>query len=274
MSPKAPGSAGGFFDTEMPMPDKMIDWPEKRTMFGVRMSATDYDQLVPVIAKAAVRRDGGAVTHLAVHGLVSAVTDSAYRARINEFDVIAPDGMPVRWAMNFFEKLSLPDRVYGPELMIRLCRHAAKHGIKVYLYGSTREVVEALTENLSAQLPHLEIVGAEPSLFRPLTAHEDKQLVRRINDSGAGLLFVGLGCPRQEIFAAEHRHTIKAVQMCVGAAFDFHAGNKSMAPRWLQDHGLEWLYRLTQEPGRLWRRYLFTNTTFCLLCMRRLLVGH
>jgi exopolysaccharide biosynthesis WecB/TagA/CpsF family protein len=252
-----------------------VEWPEKRTLFGVQMSATDYEQLVRIISRAAQRREGGAVTHLAVHGLITAVTDHDYRRRINNrFDVVAPDGMPVRWAMNFFEKLSLPDRVYGPELMIRLCKMAAENGIKVYLYGSTQQVVDALHENLCDQFPSLQVVGAEPSVFRPLSEHEDRQLVKRINDSGAGLLFVGLGCPRQETFAAEHRHNIKAVQMCVGAAFDFHAGNKPMAPRWLQDHGLEWLYRLTQEPSRLWRRYLITNTTFCLLCMRRMIVGY
>jgi exopolysaccharide biosynthesis WecB/TagA/CpsF family protein len=133
--------------------------------------------------------------------------------------------------------------------------------------------VAALEANLVDRFPALRVVGCEPSLFRPLTPEEDEAFVRRVNDSGAGLLFLGLGCPLQETFAYEHRHTIKAVQLCVGAAFDFHAGNKRMAPGWMQRSGLEWLFRLTQEPGRLWRRYLVTNATFCLLFARRYIAG-
>jgi exopolysaccharide biosynthesis WecB/TagA/CpsF family protein len=251
--------------------DVKIHWPEKRSMFGVQMSATDYDQLVRIISKAARRREGGAVTHLAVHGLVTAALDAKYRAQINGLTVAAPDGMPVRWAMNFFEKLKLPDRVYGPELMRRLCAMAAANGIGVYLYGSTQQVVDALKANLENLFPNIRIVGAEPSVFRPLTGDEDRELVARVNDSGAGLMFLGLGCPRQESFAYEHLHAIKAVQMCVGAAFDFHAGNKAMAPRWMQDHGLEWAYRIAQEPGRLLPRYLYYNPRFMVSFARQYL---
>lgn len=249
-------------------------WPQRHTLFGVRMSATHYDQLARVICQAARRREGGAATFLAVHGLVTAALDAKYRALLNRLDAIAPDGQPVRWAMNRFEQTGLTDRVYGPEMMRRACQRAADEGIGVYLYGSTQQVIDLLKKNLTDQFPRLAIAGAEPSIFRALSEQEDRELVERINDSGAGIVFIGLGCPRQEIFAAEHRDTIKAVQLCVGAAFDFHAGNKAMAPSWMQKRGLEWLFRLTQEPGRLWKRYLLTNSTFCLLCMRRMLVGH
>jgi len=214
------------------------------------------------------------VTFLAVHGLVTAAMEAKFRSQLNAFEAVAPDGQPVRWAMNLFDRTGLRDRVYGPETMQRACETAASEGIGVYLYGSTQAVIDALKANLVQQFPRLRIVGAEPSVFRPLTPAEDRELVARINDSGAGMLFVGLGCPRQEAFAFEHQKTIKAVQLCVGAAFDFHAGNKAMAPSWMQKRGLEWLFRLTQEPSRLWKRYLVTNSTFCLLCMRRMLAGH
>jgi exopolysaccharide biosynthesis WecB/TagA/CpsF family protein len=132
-------------------------------------------------------------------------------------------------------------------------------------------VIASLQSNLRQRFPALKIVGAESPPFRPLTEIEDRQMVHRINQSGAGFVFIGLGCPRQVAFAAEHRHSIHAVQICVGAAFDFLAGAKKMAPPWMQRRGLEWLFRLTQEPARLWRRYLVANTIFILLVARDLL---
>ena len=252
---------------------EMLRWPPKHSLFGVSVSATDYEEAADVVMAAAARREGGVVTHLAVHALVTAAGNPAYRAKVNTFEVVAPDGQPVRWALNWFEAAGLPDRVYGPEFMLRLCRRAAESGVAVYLYGSTPQVVRELEARLLGRFPSLRIAGSEPSLFRPLTAAEDEAFVRRVNDSGAGLLFLGLGCPLQESFAFEHRQAVKAVQLCVGAAFDFHAGNKRMAPRWMQRGGLEWLFRLTQEPDRLWRRYLVTNATFCLLFARRMVVG-
>jgi exopolysaccharide biosynthesis WecB/TagA/CpsF family protein len=254
--------------------DPAVDaWPKRHSIFGVRVSATDYGEAARCIIDAARRREGATVTHMAVHALVTAAYDPDYRAMVNRFDVVAPDGQPVRWALNYFRKTHLADRVYGPEMMIRLCREAAAAGISVYLYGSTPGVVQALRDRLLQRLPNLEIVGCEPSAFRPLTPEEDEAFIRRVNDSGAGLLFLGLGCPLQETFAYEHRDTVRAVQLCVGAAFDFHAGNKAVAPQWMQRHGLEWLFRLAHEPGRLWRRYLLTNAAFCLLFLRRALAG-
>lgn len=136
------------------------------------------------------------------------------------------------------------------------------------------QVVEKLRDNLLDRLPDLEIAGYESPPFRPLTPEEDAEVVRRINNSGAGIVFIGLGCPKQDLFAYEHRDRIHAIQVCVGAAFDFHAGSQPMAPSWMQKRGLEWLYRLIQEPRRLWRRYLVTNSVFLAklavaMCRRR-----
>src|SRR5204863_3570670 len=147
-------------------------------------------------------------------------------------------------------------------LMLRLCRAAAAAGVSIYLYGGNPAVAEKLRANLLAACPGLEIAGYEAPPFRALTPDEDEAVVERINASGAGLVFIGLGCPKQDHFAFEHRDRLRAVQLCVGAAFDFHAGVKKMAPAWMQRRGLEWLFRLGQEPGRLWRRYLVTNSRF------------
>lgn len=237
-------------------------WPDKQPLFGVGISATDYNEAADVITTAAHRREGGLATALAVHGLMTAHGDSAYCEIINGFDLVAPDGQPVRHALNLLHNCGLTSRVYGPELMLRLCHRAAEQGVGIYLYGSKQHVVETLACNLRQKFPALVLAGAEPSLFRPLSAEEDEALVWRINASGAGLLFVGLGCPLQEAFAWAHRRTINAVQVCVGAAFDFHSGNKHMAPRWMQELSMEWMYRLMQEPQRLCRRYLVTNSLF------------
>lgn len=164
--------------------------------------------------------------------------------------------------MNLLHKTGLRRRVYGPELMLRLCRRAAAEAVPVYLYGSTPAVIEALRTHLTVIFPQLRIAGAEAPPFRPLTAEEDEDTARRINASGAGIAFIGLGCPKQDQFAARQRERIRAVQVCVGAAFDLHAGARKMAPRWMQNCGLEWLFRLCQEPRRLCRRYLVTNTVF------------
>lgn len=248
-------------------------WPAKRDVFGVHVSATCYNEVAACAIDAAHRRTPALIDFMAVHGLVSAVRDPLQRDRLNRFDVVAPDGQPVRWALNRFHRAALDDRVYGPEMMRRLVHDAAEQGIGIYLYGSTHEVIQRLQDNLTRAFPTLIIAGAEPSLFRPLSAEEDAALVQRINDSDAGLVFLGLGCPRQEVFAFEHRDRIRAVQLCVGAAFDFHAGTKPMAPTWMQRHGLEWLYRMLTEPGRLWQRYLVTNTIFSALYVRRLVLG-
>jgi exopolysaccharide biosynthesis WecB/TagA/CpsF family protein len=157
--------------------------------------------------------------------------------------------------------------------MLRLCREASRSGIGVYLYGSLPQVAEKLDGELKRKFPALFVAGWESPPFRSLSQEEDAAVVERINSSGAGIVFVGLGCPKQEIFAYEHRDRLKAVQVCVGAAFDFHAGNKKMAPKWMQRSSLEWLFRLVQEPRRLWRRYIFTNVIFVLKIISHIYSG-
>ena len=237
-------------------------WPRKVDLFGVGVSVTDYASATAAVLHAARERRTAVVTCHAVHAIVTAARDPSLRAKVNTFELVTPDGQPVRWALNLLHRTKLTDRVYGPELMLHLCRGAAEQGIPIYLYGGNPAVAERLRANLLKECPKLTIAGYEAPPFRALTAEEDRAVVERINDSGAGLVFIGLGCPKQDLFAAEHRDLIRAVQICVGAAFDFHAGVKRVAPAWMQRRGLEWLYRLVQEPGRLWRRYLVTNSLF------------
>jgi N-acetylglucosaminyldiphosphoundecaprenol N-acetyl-beta-D-mannosaminyltransferase len=247
------------------MEDKCSNiWPCKYNVLGVGISATTYDELLEVVIDAAKVRRPACVSHLAVHGLVLGSTEPSFKSILKGFDIVAPDGQPIRLSLNLLYKTKLQDRCYGPEFMKRACQRAAKEEISVYLYGSYPFVVENLRNKLYIQSPGIRIAGCEPSVFRPLTKDEDEALVTRINESGAGIVFVGLGCPLQEKFAHEHKDKIKAVQICVGAAFDFHAGNKKMAPAWMQHYSLEWFFRLLQEPRRLWRRYLVTNTVFLL----------
>lgn len=239
-----------------------VCWPPRHNVFGVQVSATTYDEAVEAILAAAKHRRSAAVSLHAAHAVVTASDDPALREKVNRFQMIAPDGQPVRWALNWLYGAGLKDRVYGPELTLRLCRAAAERGVSIYLYGSSPQVIEALSCKLVDKYPGLIIAGAEAPPFRPLSPEEDDAMVERINASGAGLVFIGLGCPKQDHFAADHMDRIQGVQVCVGAAFDFHAGNKRTAPAWMQRRGLEWLFRLGQEPRRLWKRYLVTNTLF------------
>jgi N-acetylglucosaminyldiphosphoundecaprenol N-acetyl-beta-D-mannosaminyltransferase len=245
--------------------------PAKFDLFGIGVSATDYDKTIAWAMQKAARASAATIDLMPVHGLIEAARDTRHRRLINQFDIVAPDGQPVRWALNGFYQTRLSDRVYGPELMLRMCAAAAEKGIGIFLYGGNSDVIQKLEQNLQRSFPSLKISGSESPPFRALSEFEDREIVHRINQSGAGIVFIGLGCPKQEIFAAEHSRSIHAVQVCVGAAFDLHAGAKEMAPRWMQRIGLEWLFRLGQEPARLWRRYLIANTFFILLVIRKLL---
>ena len=241
-----------------------MNWPTKYRLFDVEVSAITYDQAVDTVACAIQAGISGTVTHLAVHGLITACNDIGLREKLNSFSIVAPDGQPIRMALNLLFNTKLPSNVRGSELMLRLCKLAAQKKTGVYLYGSHPHIVNRLRDNLVRKFPSLQVVGNEPSIFRPLTSDEDEALVTRINKSGARLVFWGLGCPLQEIFAYEHQKKINAVQICVGAAFDFLSENKRMAPEWTQQYGLEWLYRLLQEPRRLSKRYFLTNSIFLI----------
>ncbi|MGF1597359.1 MAG: WecB/TagA/CpsF family glycosyltransferase [Acidimicrobiales bacterium] len=236
----------------------------KVDLFGVGVSVTDYDDATARIIDAARNRRSYAVSALAVHGLMEAVDNAEFRRLVNSIDLVTPDGQPVRWAMNALHRTGLDDRVYGPDLTWRVIEAAAADNIGIYLYGSTAETCEAFAAEIRRRHPAAAVVDIQPDRFRDATEEEDEADVARINDSGAGVILVGRGCPRQERWVAQHRGRVDGAMLAVGAAFDYGAGTLSSPPRWMQRSGLQWLYRLAQEPGRLWRRYLFTNSKFLL----------
>lgn len=237
----------------------------KRNVAGVLVDAVDYQAVVDRTLQAASERRGLSVTALAVHGVMTGVQDPEHRSRLNSIDIVAPDGQPVRWALRLLHDIRLPDRVYGPRLMLELCRGAARDGLPVYLYGSSPRVLDRLVPRLRDRVPGLIIAGAEPSKFRRTTWKERAEIAARIRTSGAGLAFVGLGCPRQEIFVHEYRDLLGIPVVAVGAAFDYHADLLREPPGIVQRLGLQWLVRLLEEPRRLWRRYVLLNPQYMTL---------
>ncbi len=234
----------------------------KQNVLGVAIDAVDYDAAVERVVVAAEARRPLSVAAVSVHGVMTAVSDSDHRYRLNKLDLAVPDGQPVRWALNRLHRAALRDRVYGPTLTWRLWQRAADRGIPIFLYGSRPEVLERLRARLPRQIPGLVIAGTEVGQFRRLSATERQRVIDVIRASGAGMVFVALGCPRQEVWVYEYRDVLNIPLIAVGAAFDFHAGMLAQAPPYLQRFGLEWLYRLTREPKRLWRRYLLTNPPY------------
>lgn len=242
----------------------------RHSVLGIDVNALDYDAAVEKILAAGHERRRLSVTALAVHGVMTGVLDREHNYRLNQFDLVCPDGQPVRWALRHLHGCKLKDRVYGPELTLRICQEAAKQGVSLFLFGSNQELLDRLADRLTQAFEGLRIAGKRASRFRQLSESERDELVHAINDSGAGICLVGLGCPRQEVFAFEMRDRVNMPLIAVGAAFAFHAGVLAQAPRWMQRNGLEWLFRLTREPKRLWRRYLYLNPAFvAMLALQR-----
>lgn len=242
----------------------------KKNLLGVSIDAVDYETAVSRIINAATAGNRCTVTALAVHGVMTGA-DPAHQYRLNHMDLVVPDGQPVRWALNALYGTELKDRVYGPKLTLKVCAEAARLGIPVYFYGSSSEVVQTLVKRMGELTPGLKIAGFRPSLFRHATPAERESTVQEIRDSGAKILFAGLGCPRQEVFAYELGQHLNMPILAVGAAFDYHSGTLAEPPEILQRMGLQWLYRLAQEPGRLWQRYLILNTQFVVCFLLQLL---
>jgi len=237
----------------------------KKQLFTVNYSITNYEQASDIIIEKALSHTSFGVTALAVHGLMESVKNEPFRNLVNKLDMIVPDGQPVRWALNSFHKVNLKDRVAGPILTDHVLAKANDKSLSIYLYGSTPATLEKMKEVIRLKYPKITISGIHADRFREATAEEDEADIKKINESGAHIVLVGRGCPRQEKWVANHLGLIPAPMLSIGAAFDFIAGNIVLAPKWMQDSGFEWLYRLVQEPNKLWKRYLSTNTHFIYL---------
>ncbi|WER47336.1 WecB/TagA/CpsF family glycosyltransferase [Cupriavidus sp. WKF15] len=239
-------------------------------VLGSFINAVSWDEAIAVIHRWAGKRESRYVCICNVHSVVTARSNGEFSKVIKEADMCTPDGAPIAWMLR---RLGFPaqERISGPDLMLRYCAHAERIGESIFLYGGRMETLLLLEQRLNEDFPALRIAGLHSPPFRNLTEDEDRQVVEKINNSGAGTVWVGLGCPKQERWMAEHRGTIKAVMIGVGAAFDYHAGTLRRAPIWMQRNGLEWLHRLCSEPSRLWKRYLLTNTLFLGLALSQLI---
>lgn len=230
-------------------------------VLGVGVSLVDIPSALLRIERWVADGEPNYVCVTGVHGVMESQRDPDLRAIHNRAGMVVPDGMPLVWIARR-RGHRFVDRVYGPDLMLASCAASERTGHRHFLYGGAEGVPELLRDRLVERFPFLQVVGTLSPPFRPLTEAEDEDVVRRIHDSGADLVWVGLSTPKQERWMAAHVGRLRAVQLGVGAAFDFHAGLKTQAPPWMQRAGLEWLYRLLSEPRRLGPRYLRNNPAF------------
>lgn len=230
-------------------------------VIGSFIDAALWQEAIDTLLGWAQERQSSYVCICNVHVVVTAKQDPKFRQVVNEADMATPDGMPLAWVLRRIG-FQRQERINGPDLMWRLCEQAAQNELSIFLYGSTPETLGRLTDNMKTAFPRLAIAGVSSPPFRHLSDEEDREMIDLINGSGAHIVFVGLGCPKQEFWMAAHRGKIRAVMIGVGAAFDYHAGTVKRAPLWMQRSGLEWLFRLVCEPKRLWKRYLVTNSLF------------
>lgn len=235
-----------------------------RAILGMRVDATSYEDATARVLRWATRGESRTVAVATVNNVMEAHDDPAFADVMADADLVTPDGMPLVWGLKL---LGVRDatRVYGPELTPTVLASAAREGIAVGFYGSTDEVLDRLVAHVEVAYPTLEVTFRLSPPFGELSPEEDRRIVEEIERSGCRILFVGLGCPKQERWIAAHRGRVPAVMLGVGAAFDFLAGTKRKAPAFLQRLGLEWLFRLVTEPRRLWRRYLRHNPRFVVL---------
>lgn len=237
----------------------------KKQLFTINYSITNYNDASNIIIEKALTHTSFGVTALAVHGLIESVKNKPFRSLVNKIDLIVPDGQPIKWALNSFHKVNLKDRVAGPILTNYVLAKANEKSLSIYLYGSTSSTLEKMKKVFRWKYPHITVSGMHADRFREATQEEDEEDIKKINASGANIVLVGRGCPRQEKWVANHLGKINAPMMAIGAAFDFIAGNIQHAPYWMQNLGLEWLYRLIQDPKKLWKRYFTTNSYFIYL---------
>jgi len=242
------------------------------SVIGAPIDAIDWQKAINLISHWSHSRQSRVVCICNVHSVVTARKESSFANILQGADMATPDGAPVAWLMRRLGVVG-QQRINGPDLMGRYFEHAEQTGEAMYLYGASQNTLELLQKVLLIKHPKLRLAGTYSPPFRALTQDEDTQVVRAINDSGAGVVWVSLGCPKQEKWMDEHRGRIQAVMVGVGAAFDYHAGTIERAPLWMQRHGLEWLHRLASEPQRLWKRYLVTNTLFIWYASRQLLAS-
>ena len=240
-------------------------------VLSLSLDAITWEAAIARIAQWSAARESRYVCICNAHSCVTAGQDAEFSRVVAGADMATPDGAPTAWMLR---KLGYKDqqRINGPDLMWKYCAHSVITGEPMFLYGASPKTLDLLQARLHDAFPGINIVGAYSPPFRLLDAGESEQIVSMINDSGASVVWVSLGCPKQEKWMAQHRDRVRAVMIGVGAGFDYHAQTIRRAPLWMQHNGLEWLYRLGSEPRRLWRRYLVTNTLFVVGAIKQRLL--
>jgi N-acetylglucosaminyldiphosphoundecaprenol N-acetyl-beta-D-mannosaminyltransferase len=242
-----------------------------RRVLDFPITALRFDEQIQTMLKWAIAHESRAVCVANVHMLMEAYWSQDFATVLKNADLVTPDGMPLVWMMRLLGA-RYQDRVAGMDIFMALCQLAQTQNISVFFVGSQTEILSRMRKRLEAEFPQLKIAAMEPLPFRPLTQDEDEALIKRINSSGAGIVLVSLGCPKQESWIAQHKDKIQGVMIGLGGVFPVYAGIQKRAPRIVRDLGLEWLYRVIQEPRRLWRRYVQTIPPFIWLALKQLLV--
>jgi len=239
-------------------------------VISLQVNVCNHPSAIRRVAELVERGRGGYVCFSTVHMTMESFDNPEYAAKVNAADLIIPDGMPLVW-MQKLQGEKQAARVRANDLMIMLCGYAEKNNLTVGFYGGEQTVINAILERAKQDFPNLQIVYAFSPPFRPLTDGEDTEITTEISEKKPDILFMGLGCPKQENWMSAHKGKLTAIMLGVGASFDFFAGNVRESPEWLGKLGLEWLFRLTQEPRRLWKRYLILNPRFVRLATLQLL---
>jgi N-acetylglucosaminyldiphosphoundecaprenol N-acetyl-beta-D-mannosaminyltransferase len=247
-------------------------FPPIQSVIGFPITALRFDAQIDLILKWASNRMSKVVCVANVHMLMEAHSDPTFASVLERADLVTPDGMPLVWLMKLMGAAH-QDRVAGMDIFIALCERMAAEDISVFFLGSQKEILERISKRLGKEFPNLKIAGMEPLPFRPLTLEEDETIVQKINTSGASIVLVSLGCPKQEAWMNQHKGKVQAVMLGLGGVFPVYAGLHKWAPIWVRQSGLEWLYRLAQEPRRLWKRYFATIPPFIYLALKQVLIS-
>lgn len=247
--------------------------PPAHNLLGVEVHASPPQQVIDSVVRHAQQRQHFSVACLATYSLIAAIDDADHQSRLNALSLKVCDGQPVRWALNHFYRCGLKQRVYGPKLMNDLLEKAETLGLSCYFYGGNPPALEGMQQRLRQHHPALKIAGLQAGLYATVSRDEQARIAQDIRTSGAQIIFIGLGTPRQDIWLYEHRDLISAPCIAVGAAFDYYANLLKPPPAWMGRWGLQWLHRLAQDPGRLWRRYLINNLRFVYEMFRQKLRG-
>ena len=239
-------------------------------ILGMRVHATSYTHALNTILEWTNAGESRYVCASTVHMVMEAHDSEEFRKIVNSADLATPDGMPLVWTLKYFLGYPEQTRVYGPDLTLLVFEAAAARSIPIGFFGAQPDVLQRMISNAKSRYPGLTVVYDESPPFRPLTEEDHAKTIAAIRESGAKILFVGLGCPKQERWMHEMRGRIPAVMLGVGAAFDFVAGTTRQAPRWMMNSGLEWFFRVLIEPRRLWKRYFILNPRFVSLLLMQL----